>query len=255
MKKDLMLKLNTPEVEIQLEFALLANDKPQMIEKLVKAGWGIYPQVLNALVCMGYTSYVHSIMQSAADYERYPVNEMQKWMAAYYEQNWKFQVKEFGLQKIAAAFLSYEECEEVGFNQAIAEKNTKGSWAIIAEMHGIESLKETYVELSNKLNQGSSVKDKERVAELERFLLSQGEYAFLYERQCWSTLSLSFEGCKYIVETKHYMNGLAECLLSYSANMDDKTQAYCVAVLRNVHLDDNYGPRFEAWKKKHLLKE
>jgi hypothetical protein len=105
--------------------------------------------------------------------------------------------------------------------------------------------------------------DAWRLKELKRLVIYvhnlgfelQFLYAFLYERQCWSTLSLSFEGCKYIAETKHYMNGLAECLLSYSANMDDKTQAYCVAVLRNVHLDDHYGPRFEAWKKKHLSKE
>jgi hypothetical protein len=159
------------------------------------------------------------------------------------------------MQKIAQKFFTYEECQKTAFTDALKNKIEQSPWAAFANSEGIDTVKATYLRMCNDLNQGSPARDKEQIKEIEYFLCYRGEYEFLYNRQCWQGLSSTLGGVKYIAETKHYMNGLAECLLSYSANMDDKTQAYCVAVLRNVHLDDNYGPRFEAWKKKHLSKE
>lgn len=251
MNKEKMYALNTPTTEMQFELMLIANGKPDELENLVAQGWGIYPTVLNALIACGYVTHVHKILQKVEGYENYPVDEMQQWMQAYYEQNWKHQVVEFGMQKIAQKFFTYEECQKTAFTDALKNKIEQSPWAAFANSEGIDTVKATYLRMCNDLNQGSPARDKEQIKEIEYFLCYRGEYEFLYNRQCWQGLSSTLGGVKYIAETKHYMNGLAECVLSYHSEMLPEVLAYCIETLNNARLDDNYRPRYQEWKQRY----
>lgn len=251
MNKEEMFALNTPESEILLELALIANNKFDSVLKLILQGYGIYPQVLNALVALGQSLLITPIMKAAGKHGNYPVEEMQKWMTAYYDCNcnWKQEVIEFRLQKIAEAFFSYEECIEAGFK--VAPKGAKVScWEKIAKSDGMDLVKSIYVQKANCLNQGSSAEDKNEVKELEYYLAEKGEYEFLYNRGCWRGLSHTLGGVQYIAETRHYMNGLASCLLGYYLDMDQETLDYCIATLDKAQLDDNYRPLYAEWKER-----
>ena len=79
------------------------------------------------------------------------------------------------------------------------------------------------------------------------------EYEYLYDKEAWKTLSSTLEGCKYIAEVKHYMNGIAMCLLDYHQTMDNNARNYCIEQLDHASLDDNYRPRYQEWRAKNVF--
>ena len=243
-----MFALNTPESEILFELMLIANGHAESVLKLVSRGYGIYPQVLNALVASGEALLIDPIMRVAGELENYPVTEMQKWLEAYYEHNWKHQVIEFRLRKIAEVFFSYVEYIEAGFKITAVSVSC---WEKIAKSDGIDLVKSIYVQKANELNQGSSLEAKEEVKAIEFFLVDAEEYEFLYERQCWRGLSHTLGGVRYIAQTKHYMNGLAECFLSYHDEMTPAIFGYCIIQLDQAQLDEHYRSRYAEWEKCH----
>ena len=243
-----MLVLNTPETETMFELMLVANGKPVEVKNLVSEGWGIYPPVLNALTFCGYGETAHDILRKISEYENYPVDEMKAWMEAYYGENWKYHAAEFGMQKIAAKFFTYEECVQAGFTEIIENKAINSVWADIAEAKGIESVKATYLRMCNELNTASPKRQWDAIHEVERFLCHAGEYEFLYNRQCWSGLSSSLDGVKYISEVRHYMNGLVSCVLGHHDEMQPEVLEYCVQVLDNAYLDEDHKPNYQEWR-------
>ncbi|MBP5352400.1 MAG: hypothetical protein J6Y91_01370 [Alphaproteobacteria bacterium] len=251
MSKEKIFALNTPVMEKQVELGLLLQGRCGDLVNLFKQGWRIYPEVLNALVALGYEDYLNDILHTAS-HNNYPVEEMQHWLELYYEAEWKNVVVSFGLYRIAEIFFSVEECDAAGWLHSSLQKQEENPWETIAQQQGISVVKDAYMALRNSLNMGSSLEEKNKVFEVERFLLSQGEYAFLYKKEAWKTLSSSLEGCKYIAETKYYMNGLAMCLMSYYSTMSAEVRDYCVKKLDNAHLDDNYRPRYEQWRAKYV---
>lgn len=243
-----MLALNTPETEIMFELMFVANNKPAEVENLISKGWGVYPSVLNALIFSGYSATVYDILHKVSEFENYPVDEMKAWMEGYYEENWKTQVAEFGMQKIAAKFFTYEECMQAGFTQCLMSKTMNSAWANLAAAEGIESVEATYLRMCNELNTASPKRQWDAIHEVERFLCHAGEYEFLYNRQCWSGLSSSLEGVKYISEVRHYMNGLVSCVLGHHDEMQPEVLEYCVRVLDNAYLDEGHKPNYQEWR-------
>ena len=251
MSKEKIFALNTPAMEKQVELSLVLQGKCNDLIGLFKKGWGIYPEVLNALVALGYSCCLDDILHAAA-HNKYPVEEMQHWLELYYEADWKNVVVQFGMHRIAEIYFSIEECEAAGWLHSSLQKQEDNPWETIAQQQGISVVKETYMTLRNSLNMGSSLEEKNKVFEVELFLLSQGEYEFLYKKEAWKALSSTLEGCKYIAETKYYMNGLAMCLMSYYPTMSVEVREYCIQKLDNAHLDGNYRPRYEQWRAKYV---
>ncbi|MBR1825243.1 MAG: hypothetical protein IJ770_01500 [Alphaproteobacteria bacterium] len=256
MEKPKILELNTPETEIQFELMLIATGNADKLNAMISDGWGLYPQVLNAMVAYGYgQNRIFDLLKIVSKYENYPVDELKTWIEIYYYDKWKHLIVKLGLHKIAAKFFTDEECESFGLGDALKYKALHGPWAKFADAEGIDTVKKTYLNIGNRSIRTASqtVKDNEQMIEIERFLCYRGEYAFLYGRQCWRALSCTLDGVKYIAETKHYMNGLAECLFAHYDTMTPNVSKYCISVLDKASLDDHYRPRYQEWKQKHNI--
>ena len=245
-----MFALNSQEFEIQTEMALFLKHGHSALENIVSEGWGIYPEILNMLVALHYENHIDSLL-SAVKHERYPLGPMRDWMEAYYGENWKQFVNRFKFNRIAEAYLSISDCEKLGMSRAIAAKSRK--WQIMMDTQGIDAVKNRYMSLRGKLHQGSPRDEFDQVYEIERFLLTQKEYEYLYNKEAWKTLCSSLDGCKYIAEVRHYMNKLASCLMEYYQTMSQEARKYCVDQLDRASLDDNYRPRYKEWRFQHVF--
>lgn len=249
MKKNIYA-LNTPETEIQFELMLIANGRLNDFLKLIQNGWGIYPQVLNAIIASNGIN-LRDILTAAGKHGNYNAEEMKIWMENYYGLNWKKMVTEFKLDAIAAKFFTGKEIFSTNLPQLAALKLHNSPWDILAKAEGIDSVKNTYLKMRKELTPDAHATEKKLLTDIEQYLCWRYEYEFLYKLQCWRGLSNTLDGVKYIAETKHYINGIAECLLSYFDQMPQDVKEYCISTLDSASLDDNYRPRYLEWKSKH----
>ena len=131
-------------------------------------GYGIYPDVLNAVVMFGEEKYISEILSAGQQHEKYNEQNLLAWLQGYYEENWHDKVGEYKFIRIARNHLTSEECEKYQLWDALKYTNKAFALETLAKNKGIEFIKQYYI---NKFwNKSLSSLEKEEAKRVEKFL-------------------------------------------------------------------------------------
>ena len=231
MNKEKLFKLNSTESEIFVELQLVLSNRLTELVGLIKAGYGIYPEVLNAVLMLGEEKYISEIL-SAGQHEKYDEQKLLAWLQAYYEENWHDKVGEYGFIRIARNHLTSKECEKHQLWDAL--KYTPKAYALetLAKNKGIEFIKQYYI---NKFwNKSLSSLEKEEAKRVEKFLCEKQEHDFLYAYDCFEAIGKTISGCQYVASKGNY--SLLLNFISWYGYFPDwkDCEKYCFDVLKQA---------------------
>lgn len=231
MNTEKLFRLNSAESEIFVELQLVLSNRLTELVGLIKAGYGIYPEVLNAVLMLGEEKYISEIL-SAGQHEKYSEQNLLAWLQGYYEENWKDKVGEYGFIRIARNHLTSKECEKHQLWDALKYTNKAFALEVLAKNKGIEFIKQYYID--KFWNKPLSSCDKEEARRVEKFLCDKQENNFLYAYDCFETLGSSLSGCQYVALKGNY-NLLLNFISWYGYFADwKKCRTYCLGVLERA---------------------
>lgn len=231
MDTEKLFSLNSAESEIFVELQLVLSNRFTELVGLIKAGYGIYPDVLNAVLMLGKEEYIPEIL-SAGKHEKYSEQKLLAWLQAYYEKDWQDKVGEYGFIKIARNHLTAKECEKHQLWDALTYTNKAYALEVLAKNKGIEFIKEYYID--KFWRKPLSTLDKEEAQRVKEFLCEKQENAFLYTYDCFETLGSSLSGCQYVAEKENY-SLLLKFISWYGYNPTWKEcRTYCLGVLERA---------------------
>ncbi len=232
MNTEKLFRLNSTESEIFVELQLVLSNRLTELIGLIKAGYGIYPDVLNAVVMFGEEKYISEILSAGQQHEKYNEQNLLAWLQGYYEENWHDKVGEYKFIRIARNHLTAKECEKYQLWDALKYTNKAFALETLAKNKGIEFIKQYYI---NKFwNKSLSSLEKEEAKRVEKFLCKKQEHDFLYAYDCFETLGLSHSGCQYIALKGNYR--LLLNLISWYGYFADwkECRTYCLEVLQRA---------------------
>lgn len=231
MDTEKLFKLNSAESEIFVELQLVLSNRLTELVGLIKAGYGIYPEVLNAVLMLGEEKYISEIL-SAGQHEKYSEQKLLAWLLAYYENDWIEKVGEYRLIRIARNHLSAEECEKYQLWEALKYTNKTDALDVLAKNKGIDFIKQWYEELLSYPDY--STERNATLQKIEAFLSQKQEFEFLYEHECSTVLGQSISGCEYVALKGNYK--LLLSFISWNGYFThwNKCKEYCFGVLERA---------------------
>ncbi|MBR1604946.1 MAG: hypothetical protein IJ660_02430 [Alphaproteobacteria bacterium] len=231
MNKEKLFRLNSAESEIFVELQLVLSNRLTELVGLIKAGYGIYPEVLNAVLMLGEEKYISEIL-SAGQHEKYDEQKLLAWLQAYYESDWKAKVGKYGFIRIARNHLTSKECEKYQLWDALKYANKAFALEVLAKNKGIDFIKQYYI--SKFWNKSLSSLDKEEAKKIEKFLCEKQEHDFLYAYNCFETLGTTISGCQYVASKGNY--SLLLSFISWFGYFPNwkECRTYCLGVLQRA---------------------
>lgn len=239
--------LQSAEWEKTVEMHCLLKDGPTKVYNLVKAGYGVYPEILTLMFSLGYVAEVENVLSVA---KKYNANALHDWLVAYYGENeWKQNVAAFKLEWVALHYFSPEECAKAGFWKALELKKDWTSKALLAEKFGMKHLFQICDKLRAQTKDSTSTQAEELLHDMESYLVYKGEFTYLYEHKSWNALHGNMAAFKYLFEIEDF-DAVMNCVVS---GMKPETKSFVRQTLQEAKLDTRQKERFQLLCYRDLL--
>ena len=242
--------LQSAEWEKAVEMHYLLENGARSFDRLIDKGYGVYPEILTFMVSLGYGSKVMEVLAVAKKYDPYA---LRNWLEAYCGDKWKERVVFYKLEKIALCSFSSDECAKAGFWDVLKWKSDWHAKELLEEKYGIEHLKSICDMWRKQVSSDTATQEvKERYQDLERYLASRGEFAYLRLHKSWLALNRQFEAFKYMAGKKDY-SGIMLCVI-YGGELTNVCKCFIKRVLDHAELNEEQKECYSKLRSGCLLR-
>lgn len=233
--------LQSADWEKTVEMHYFLKEGLPALYKLIKSGFGVYPEILTLMVSLGEENRVGDILSIAG---KYNANALHEWLVAFYgKEEWKQKVIAYKLEKVALSYFSSEECADAEFWNALKWKSDWKSKELLAGKFGVKHLFQICDKWRVQLNRGAYSSEIEaRFDDLEHYLAYIKEFTYLYEHKSWKALCRQFDAFKYLADIGDYSAIMACVEIGTPLNYEIKS--FVRTTLNNAPLNEAQKERY-----------